>query len=95
MTIRNPVFAVMFFVCVPAIALALVLHRDGSRRRAVFLAVGAVACSAVVAITFLFDVPLDDELAAFVDPSLSGVRAARDGFGRSGTGGISPGASCR
>lgn len=79
-TIRNPVFAVLFFGCVPAIALALVLHRRGQRRRTVLLAVGATACTAVMAITFLFNVPLNNELATFVDPSIAEARIARDGF---------------
>ena len=79
-TIRNPVFAVFFFGCVPAIALALAFHRHGPRRRMVLLAAGAVACTAVVAITFAFSVPLNNELATYVDPTIDEARVARDGF---------------
>ena len=33
-----------------------------------------------MAITFLFSVPLNNELATFVDPSMAEARIARDGF---------------
>ncbi len=79
-TIRNPAFAVMFFGCVPAIVLAWVLNRRTDRRAAVALAVGAMLCAAVVVITFVFNVPLNDELAGWVDPTAAEASVARAEF---------------
>lgn len=79
-TIRNPAFAVMFFGCVPAIAVAWFAHRTVDRRAALALATGGVLCAAVVVITFAFNVPLNDELATVVDPTASQASAARDDF---------------
>lgn len=79
-TIRNPAFAVMFFGCVPSIAVAAALHRRTDRRTAFTLAAGAVLCTAVVVITFSFNVPLNDELATWVEPTADQARVARADF---------------
>lgn len=79
-TIRNPAFAVMFFGCVPSIAMAAALHRRTDRRTAFALVVGAVLCTAVVVITFSFNVPLNDELATWVEPTADQARVARADF---------------
>jgi uncharacterized membrane protein len=44
------------------------------------LAVGGVMCAMVVAITFLFSVPLNDELAGWVDPTAEQATVARAEF---------------
>lgn len=79
-TIRNPAFAVFFFGCVPAIVLALFAHRHEERRTVVALAIGCVMCATVVAITFAGSVPLNDELATYVDPTLADAHIARAEF---------------
>lgn len=79
-TIRNPAFAVMFFGCVPAIVSAWVLNRRTDRRAAVALAAGAVLCAVVVVVTFVFNVPLNDELAGWVDPTAAEASVARAEF---------------
>lgn len=79
-TIRNPAFAVMFFGCVPAIALAGFLQRRADRRTVLALAAGGVLCAAVVVITFVFNVPLNDELATWVDPTAAQATTARADF---------------
>lgn len=79
-TIRNPAFAVMFFGCVPAIAVAWALNRRTDRRAALTLATGGLLCAAVVVITFVFNVPLNDELAGWVDPTAAQAGVARAEF---------------
>ncbi len=79
-TIRNPAFAVMFFGCVPAIAIAWATNRRADRRTALALATGGVLCAAVVVITFVFNVPLNNELATWVDPTAAQASRARADF---------------
>ncbi len=78
-TIRSAPFAVVFFGTVPALILALVLHRQASRSIRGLLTLAVVAAIATVLITFVGNVPLNEELALItnVDPATAAdARAA-------------------
>ena len=79
-TIRNATFAVFFFGCVPSIAWALATHRSAGRTTRALLAAALAACAAVVAITFAGSVPLNNELATYVDLDAATAAVARDDF---------------
>jgi uncharacterized membrane protein len=79
-TIRNATFAIVFFGCVPSLAVALVSHRGSERRTVRLLVAGLVLCLATVAVTFLFNVPLNDELATYQDLTVERAARARADF---------------
>ncbi len=79
-TIRNATFAVFFFGCVPSIAWALVANRSAGRTTKVLLGAALAACAAVVAITFGGSVPLNDELATYVELDAATAALARSEF---------------
>lgn len=79
-TIRNAVFAVVFFGCVPAVALAAATSRRRDVRTAAMLTAAAACLVGVVVITFVANVPLNDQLAASVDPSPAEATVARAEF---------------
>ncbi|MEP6298552.1 MAG: DUF1772 domain-containing protein [Ilumatobacter sp.] len=79
-TIRNATFAVFFFGCVPSILWALVANRAGGRTNITLLAFALTACAAVVVITFAGSVPLNDDLATYVDLDAASAAAERGDF---------------
>lgn len=79
-TIRNAVFAVFFFGCVPSLAWAFVTHRNEGRTSKAFLGAALAACASVVIITFAGSVPLNNELATYVNLDATTAAAARDDF---------------
>lgn len=79
-TIRNATFAVFFFGCVPSIAWALVAHRSAGRTTKALLATALAACASVVAITFAGSVPLNNELATYVELDAATAAVARGDF---------------
>lgn len=79
-TIRNATFAVFFFGCVPSIVWALVTHRSAGRTTKALLATALAACAAVVAITFAGSVPLNNELATYVELDAATAAVARGDF---------------
>ena len=79
-TIRNAVFATFFFGCVPSIAAALFAHRRSDRATVALLTTGLLLCAGVVLITFVGNVPLNDELATYVELNATTAAAARDDF---------------
>ena len=79
-TIRNATFAVFFFGCVPSIIWALVAHRSAGRTTKILLGTALAACAGVVAITFAGSVPLNNELATYVDLDAATAAVARRDF---------------
>jgi len=79
-TIRNAAFAVFFFGCVPSIVWALVANRSGGRTTKVLLGTALATCAAVVAITFAGSVPLNNELATYVELDAATAAIARQDF---------------
>lgn len=79
-TIRNAVFAVFFFGCVPSLIWAFVANRSGGRTTRALLGCALAACASVVVITFAGSVPLNNELATYVDLDDATAAIARDDF---------------
>lgn len=79
-TIRNAAFAVFFFGCVPSIGLAIVANRRAGRTTLTLLSIGLASCAAVVVITFAGSVPLNNELATYVDVDATTASIARRDF---------------
>jgi uncharacterized membrane protein len=72
-TIKNPVFAVVFFGLMPAIAAAAMVNwRTSSPVRRALLAVAPMLYVGAMAITFVGNVPLNDALAE-IEPSTAVV----------------------
>ena len=79
-TIRNATFALFFFGCVPSIAWALGANRSAGRTTRMLLGAALAACTTVVAITFAGSVPLNNELATYVDLDAATAAVARREF---------------
>lgn len=76
-TIRNPTFAVVFFATLPVTLAASALARGIDRR---LLAAGAALVFATMVITFAFNVPLNDQLATYVELDATSAATARSDF---------------
>ncbi len=76
-TVRSPAFAVVFFGALPVTIGAAFLHRGVDRR---MLGAGAAFLFATMAITFVFNVPLNNELATYVDVDAASAATARADF---------------
>lgn len=76
-TIRNPTFAIVFFGAVPVCLLAAALTTG---RQRVMLGAGTALLFATMAITFAFNVPLNDQLATYVDIDAASAAVARAEF---------------
>jgi len=79
-TIRNATFAVFFFGCVPSIVWAYIAHRSAGRMTRLLLGTALAACASVVVITFAGSVPLNNELATYIDLDASTAAVARSEF---------------
>lgn len=78
-TIRNPAFAIVFFGSIPAAAAALALNRHNRTVRRLTTA-GLLLILSVAAITFAGSVPLNNELATYVDLDAATAAIARSDF---------------
>lgn len=74
-TIKNFEFAVVFFGALPAITLAMFANRS-NRHANIFRLIAAVLVLATVAITFIGNVPLNNELAASDAAASTAARAS-------------------
>lgn len=79
-TIRNATFAIFFFGCVPSIAWSLVTNRRRGRTTTTLLSFALAACASVVLITFAGSVPLNNELATYVELDAVTAATARADF---------------
>lgn len=79
-TVRNAPFGIVFFGTVPALALATAATRRASRTVRFSLAASLALAIATVVITFVGNVPLNEQLGEVTDLSGAAATAARASF---------------
>lgn len=79
-TIKNAEFALVFFGVVPAIVLALATNRNDVAMRKFLRIAGLFFAVSVVGVTFIGNVPLNDELALVDGTSVASAQGARADF---------------